>query len=301
MRVALALTLAILVVEAVVGFAAHSLALLSDAAHISVDAAALGLAWFALAQSRRPPDVRRTYGYHRVGILAAMANGGLLIAVVAAVAVEAVRRLARPEPVLGVQVIIAASLALAVNAYIAARLRRSGGSLNVRAALLHVLGDLLASAAVIVSGLVVTLTGWRQADPLVSLGVAALIAWGAARIVNDTVQILLEGVPGGIDLERVETLIASEPGVEAVHDLHVWALAPEHLALSCHVVVGLESDVVETEHLVRRIEHDLCREFSIGHTTIQAEACHPCEGSGHGPDLHNHVHQHADRPSPHRH
>ena len=300
LRQAFFLTTAILIVEAAAGMLAHSLALLADAGHILTDVVALGLAWFALEQAKRPPDLRRTYGYHRVGILTALANGATLIVIVIAVAFEAARRLSHPEPVQGALVIGSALVAIAVNAVIAFRLKAvSEGSLNVRAALLHVMGDLAASGGVVVSGIVILASGWYLVDPIISLAIAVIIAWGAVRIVLDTGNILLEGVPGGVDLAAIRTSIGGTQGVDSVHDLHVWALSPEHLALSCHVVVS-EERLSEGEHLVRRLERALCADFEIGHTTIQVEACHQCEApDDRGAEAHNHLHDDVVREAIH--
>ena len=291
LRQAFLLTAFILLVEATAGLLSHSLALLADAGHILTDVVALGLAWFAVLQARRPADAQRTYGYHRVGILAAMANGATLILIVVAIAYEAARRFAHPEPVNGGLVIVSALLAVAVNTYIAFRLRGNEQNLNIRSALLHVLGDLAASVGVIVAGIVILLTGWLYADPIVSLAITALIAFSAIRIVLDTMNVLLEGVPSGIDMKEVQGTVAAVPGVNSVHDLHVWSLSGEQIALSCHVVVAEELLAAESEHLVRKVEEAICGKFGIGHTTIQVEACHPCDESlGHGVGVHNHPH-----------
>jgi len=293
LKPAFLLTLLILAVEVVAGVAAHSLALLSDAGHLVTDVVALGLAWFAVEQSKRPADAVRTYGYHRVGILTAMFNGATLIVIVLAIGIEAARRFAHPEPVKGGLVIAAALVAIAVNAYITLRLRGEEPNLNVRAALLHVTGDLAASVGVVVAGAVILLTGWLYADPLISVGIAALIAWGALRIVVDTTNILLEGMPKGLQLATVQEAITSMPGVEGVHDLHVWSISPQQVALSAHIVVAEEQSAADGEHLIRRIEQRVCERFDIAHTTIQVEACHPCADDGaHGPAFHNHPHRH---------
>jgi cobalt-zinc-cadmium efflux system protein len=291
LRQAFLLTALILLIETVAGVFSHSLALLADAGHILTDVVALGLAWFAVVQARRPADAQRTYGYHRVGILAAMANGATLILIVVAVAFEAARRFANPEPVNGGLVVAAALVAVGVNTFIALRLRGNQRNLNVRAALLHVMGDLAASVGVIVAGLVILLTGWLYADPIVSLGITALIAVSAIRIVLDTMNVLLEGVPSGIDLEEVRRTVAAAPGITSVHDLHIWSLSGEQIALSCHVVVPEELLAADSEHLVRKVEEAICGKFGIGHTTIQVEACHPCDAAlGHGVGDHNHPH-----------
>ena len=294
LRLALALTVAILVVETAAGLISHSLALLADAGHILTDVVSLGLAWFAVVQARRPADTRRTYGYHRVGILAALLNGVTLILIVVLVAIEAVRRLGHPEPVAGGIVIVSALVAIAVNSFIALRLHDSGESLNTRAALLHVLGDLAASVGVVVAGVVIVLTGYLAADAVISLGIAALIAVGAVRLVRETANILLEGTPSGIAIEDVRAVLVADPEVDSLHDLHVWSIAPGQVALSAHVVVALEMAAADAEHLVRRLEQGVCARFNIGHTTIQVEACCPCDGElPHGVGDHNHPHLHA--------
>jgi len=292
LRQAFVLTAFILVIESAAGYASHSLALLSDAGHILTDVVALGLAWFAVVQARRPADARRTYGYQRVGILTAMANSAALILIVAGIAYEAARRFIHPEPVQGGVVIVAALVAIAVNAYIALRLRGGDENLNIRAALLHVVGDLAASVAVVVAGLVILLTGWLYADPLISVAITALIAWSAIRIVIDTLNVLLEGVPSGIDLKDVDRVVRATKGVDSIHDLHVWSLSGEQVALSVHLVVPEELLAADSEHLVRRVEEAVCERFGIGHTTIQVEACHPCSGEAlaHGAGAHNHPH-----------
>jgi len=302
LKQAFLLTTLILAIEVVAGFASHSLALLSDAGHILTDVVALGLAWFAVEQSKRPADARRTYGYHRVGILAAMVNGATLILIVIFIAIEAARRLANPQPVQGGLVIVAALLAIGVNAFIAMRLREGGGNLNIRAAMLHVIGDIGASIGVIVSGAIILMSGWYYADPLVSLGIAALIAWGALRIVRETANVLLEGAPHGVDLAQVRATILASEGIASVHDLHVWSLDSEQLALSCHVVVPKDLYTADGEHLVRRLEQQLCERFEIGHTTLQVEACHPCDPAmTHVVGEHNHPHPGGGTISRHSH
>ncbi len=289
---ALLLTGAVLLVEVGAGFWSQSLALLSDAGHVLTDLVAIGLALFAVRLARRAPDSRRTYGYHRAGILVALFNAVALVVVVLLIGVEAVIRLQHPVPIQGGVMIGAALLALAANAYIAAGLHRvEGDSLNVRAVLLHVLGDLGAAVGVVVAGAVVLLTGWLYADPLISIAIAVLITWSAVRLVLETLNVLLEGTPRGMDVADVSSEIAGLPGVESVHDLHVWALSPEHTALSCHVVVS-EQRVVEAEAVVRGIENRVCSRFGIGHTTVQVESGLPCsdEQMAHAFGVHNHPH-----------
>ena len=292
LRRALLLTVVILLVELAGGLASHSLALLSDAGHILTDIFALGLAWFALEQSKRPADRRRSYGYQRVSILAALVNAVTLIVIVLAIGYEAVRRLMAPEPVQGGIVILAALIGIAVNTYVILGLRGDTKSLNIRAAFLHVAGDIGASVGVVVAGAVILLTGWLYIDPLLSLGIAALIAFGAWGIVRETVNLLMEGTPTEVDLGQVTREITGTERVTGLHDLHVWALSSEETALSVHVVVG-ECPLSDAEHLVRDLEQRLCSRFDIGHTTIQVESCHPCGDIKHGAGEHNHPHEHV--------
>jgi cobalt-zinc-cadmium efflux system protein len=289
---ALALTCVILAVELVGGLVSHSLALLSDAGHVLTDVFALGLAWFAVAQAKRPADQRRTYGYHRVSILAALVNAVTLIVIVIAIAYEAVRRIASPVPVQGVVVIASALVAIAINSFIALRLHGDTKSLNLRAAMLHIVGDIAASVGVVVAGAVILLTGWLYIDPLLSLAIAVLIAFGAWRIVRETVNLLLEGTPGEINLGAVTSEITGTERVTSMHDLHVWALSSEEMALSVHVVVD-DCPLGDAEHVVRDLERRLCARFDIGHTTIQVESCHPCGEIHHGAGDHNHPHDHV--------
>jgi len=289
LRTALALTFVILLVEFAGGLISHSLALLSDAGHVLTDVFALGFAWFALEQSKRPADRRRSYGYQRVSILAALVNSVTLIVIVIAIAYEAVRRLVSPEPVQGWVVIVTALIGIAIISYVVFGLRGETKSLNMRAAFLHVAGDIGASAGVVIAGGVILLTGWLYIDPILSLGIAALIAFGAWRIVRETVNLLLEGTPPDIDLSAVADEIEASDQVVSFHDLHVWALSSADIALSVHVVVE-DTPLADAEHIVRHLEQRLCGRFNIGHTTIQVESCHPCGDIHHGAGEHNHPH-----------
>jgi cobalt-zinc-cadmium efflux system protein len=292
LRLALGLSLVILLVEFAGGLLSHSLALLSDAGHVLTDVFALGLAWFAFEQSKRPADRRRSYGYQRVGILAALLNSAVLVVIVLAIAVEAVRRLLVPQPVEGGLVIATALTAIAINAFVLLTLRAETRNLNLRAAMLHVTGDVAASAGVVVAGIVILVTHWLYIDPILSLAIAGLIAYGAWGIVRETVNLLLEGTPAEIDVKAVTAEIAHTPAVTQLHDLHVWALSSESMALSCHIVID-EVSLGDAEHLVRDLEGRLCSKFAIGHSTIQVESCHPCGEIHHGAGEHNHPHPHV--------
>jgi cobalt-zinc-cadmium efflux system protein len=292
LKKALALTFVILAVEFAGGLVSHSLALLSDAGHVLTDVFALGLAWFAVEQAKRPADRKRSYGYQRVSILAALVNSVTLIVIVIAIAFEAVRRLTHPEPVQGVVVVASALVAIAINSYVVIGLRGNGKNLNLRAAMLHVTGDIGASAGVVVAGAIILLTGWLYIDPILSLGIAALIAFGAWQIVRETVNLLMEGTPRDINIGDVTTEITGTKRVIGMHDLHVWALSSEETALSVHVVLE-ECPLGDAEHVVRDLEGRLCSRFAIGHTTIQVESCHPCGEIHHGAGGHNHPHDHV--------
>ena len=292
LKVALALTVLVLVIEAVGGFLAHSLALLADAGHVLIDVFALGLAWFAIAQADRPADRKRSYGYHRVSLLAALVNAAALIVIVLAIAYEAGRRIVNPEPVSGGIVIVAALAGIAINTFVAFGLRGHGRSLNMRAAMLHILGDIGGSVGVVIAGAVLLLTGWTYIDPLLSLVIAVLVAIGAWRIVRETVNLLLEGTPREIKLADVEGEFLRTSRVTGVHDLHVWSLSSDETALSAHVVLE-DIPLGDAEHVVRDLEQRLCAKFDIGHTTIQVESCHPCGEIHHGVGDHNHPHDHV--------
>jgi cobalt-zinc-cadmium efflux system protein len=248
---------------------ANSLALIADAGHMLSDVAALGLSAFALHASRRPATPVKTYGYHRIEILAALANGVLLAVLSLAIVWQAWGRLRSPEPVLGGLMLAVAACGLAVNVLAALLLHsHSGRNLNLRGAYMHVLGDLLGSIGAIIAALVIIATDWTPADPIISCFVAALILVGAWRLVRESVDVLLEGTPRHIDLEAVRHAIARIPGVEAVEDLHVWTLTSGFLAMSGHAVASDPSQHRRILDDIHRCMHD---EFGIGHVTIQLD------------------------------
>lgn len=275
LRAALLLTSLILIIEVVAGFLSGSLALLSDAGHILTDVVALGLAWFATRLSTRPASTQHTFGFGRSGILAALANASVLALVALLIAGEAVIRLGHPEPVEGLTVVIAALLAIIVNVYIAVSLHDQGHhNLNVRAALLHVVSDIGASVGVVISGILALTFHLYVADPIVSLLIAALIGFGAWQIVRDAVAILMEAVPRGVDTGAIQAAMLEVPGVEDVHDLHVWALSDGYRLLSAHVTVPDQS-LADTATLLSDLKLLLHRRFHIEHATIEPE-CVDC-------------------------
>ncbi len=272
LRLGFLLTVGILAVEIAGAAASHSLALFSDAGHVLTDAAALGLAWFAAAQAERPADARRTFGYHRVGILTALANGLTLIAIAAVIAVEAFRRFAQPQPVHTGIMVAAGAVAVATNLYIGLGLSRAAhANLNTRAAALHVFGDVGASLAVILGALAISLTGATWVDPLVSVLIAALIALGALRLIVEAGSILLESAPRGVSLPDLVRDILRVPGVYDVHDLHVWTISSGMYALSCHTVID-DLPPSDSAPILDRITNMLRRAYGITHATIQFES-----------------------------
>src|SRR5216684_7449581 len=224
LRLAFFLTLIILLAELVGGLVANSLALLSDAGHVVTDIFALGLAWFATVQAERPANARKTFGYHRVGILAALVNAVTLILIAFAITWEAIQRFQHPQPVQPLVMFLSAGIGIAVNLFIGFGLRKEGHSLNVRAATFHVFGDVIASVGVIIAGIIILLTGLTLADPLLSVGIAVLIAVGAWRILRETTDILLEAVPKGLSMPGLVKDMKSVEGIQDVHDLHVWSI-----------------------------------------------------------------------------
>jgi cobalt-zinc-cadmium efflux system protein len=301
LRTAFLLTAIILVVEASAGFLSHSLALLSDAGHVLTDIFALGLAWFATVQAERPANARNTYGYHRTGILAALANAVTLIVIVLVIVYEAVRRFQHPEAVTPWLMFVSAAVGVAINLYIGFGLRQeSDANLNVRAAMLHVFGDVGASVGVIVAGVIILLTGWYPADPLLSLAIAALIAWGAWGILRETVDILMEATPKDLNVAQLVRDLVRVPEVEDVHDLHVWSIAGGMRVLSAHVQVRDDCHLSACDALQAKLNALLQRDYQIGHTTLQFECagCDPnplyCALNGADEGGHDHRHTHGD-------
>jgi cobalt-zinc-cadmium efflux system protein len=268
LRLALTLTAVLLVVEVVGGLISNSIALLADAGHMLTDVAALGLALFVAWFSRQPSTPAKTYGYMRWEILAAFINGSTLLLISAWILWEAVTRLRVPEPVQGGLMLAVASAGLVVN-IVAARILSTGSShnLNARGAYLHVLGDLLASIGTIVAAILIRFTGWLMADPIASMLTTVLIMIGAWRLVRESIDILLESAPAHIPLPAVRGQLEAIPGIESVHDLHVWAVTPAVVAMSAHCIVR-EPD--RQQHVLEHI-HDAMRLFGIQHVTIQLE------------------------------
>ena len=269
MRGAAALTLVFAALEAAGGWWTGSLALLSDAAHMLTDGAALALAAFAAWVALRPPSARHSYGLGRAELFSALFNAMVMLAIAAALAYEALLRWQDPAPVKGAAAALIALAGLAVNLAILRRLAPHSHDLNTRAAMLHVVGDALGSGAALVSGLVIALTGWLPIDPIASLVICALIAVSAARLARESTHALMEGVPHGLSVEAIGREMASVEGVLSVHDLHVWMLSGSRTALSAHVVVG---SMQQWDRTLVALQHRLQEKFHIDHVTLQPES-----------------------------
>jgi len=270
LKISLAVTLAYIVLLVVAGIRAHSLALLSEAGHNLSDFLALLLSLVAVYLQARPPSATKTYGYHRAGVLAALINAVSLVAVSFFIFYEAFRRLQHPEHVRAGVMMGVAAAGVVMNGVIAGLLYRSGGDVNVRSALLHEVGDTVSTAAVIAGGWAIMATGDYWIDSALSFGIGALILWSGFGIVRETLNILLEGTPRGMKLERVEACIRTIEGVNDVHDLHVWSIGSETHALSCHISIADIPPSI-SERILHDVKECLHRDFRIDHTTIQFE------------------------------
>lgn len=271
LRLAVFLTLAFVVGEGIAGYFAHSLALLSDAGHNFADAAALGFSWYAVWIARKPSNHGMTYGYHRVGILAALVNAISLVVIALLIGWEAVERLRQPEVVHGWIMVVVAAVAIAVNVTISLWLH--GGAkhdINVRSAYLHMIGDAVSAFGVVIAGIVVLATGAHVADPIVSFLIAVLILWSSWGILKESVNVLLEGTPAGMDMAAVVSTIRNVPGVLGTHDLHVWTVGPGAVACSVHVLVA-EQTVREGQQILKAVVDSLEHRHGINHTTVQVE------------------------------
>ena len=270
-------TITFVLVETITGYLSHSLALMSDAGHNFADALALIFAWYGVWIARKPSTARRTFGYHRVGTLAALVNSVSLVVIALLVFWEAINRLRHPEPVHSTPMIIVALLAILMNTVISLWLR--GGAkkdLGVRSAYVHMLGDAISAAGVVVAGLIVAFTGASIADPVVSILIGILILWSSWGILKESVNVLLEAIPAGMNMIEVEQAIANVHGVLEVHDLHVWTIGSGMICCSCHVMVN-EQSVRSGENVLRAVTEKLEHNFGIAHTTIQVEVegCEP--------------------------
>ena len=270
LRFSLIATLAYVAVTFIAGLRAHSLALLSESGHNVSDFLALLLSFAAVYFQSRPADDARTFGYQRAGVLAAFINAGTLILISIWIGVEAVHRLYVPVAVQPRLMMYVAAAGVIMNGVIAALLWGVAKDVNLRSAFIHMAGDTLSTAAVIVGGAGILFTGRNWIDPILSLIIAALILWSSAGIVRETLNILLEGTPHGIDLKQIRTGMEAVPGVLNVHDLHCWCLGSQSRALACHVTIE-DIPLSESASILDKLHHVLKDHFDICHTTIQFE------------------------------
>lgn len=269
LRLVLVITAGYLVAEVVGGLLTNSLALLSDAGHMLTDVGALGMALFALWFSQRPASPSKSYGYHRLEIIAALLNGVTLLALSVFIIVEAINRLRQPPEVQGLGLLVIALGGLVINVAGAYVLHQGHAhSLNVRAAFYHVLGDALGSLGAILAGIFILLFNWTVADPILAIGIALLIIASAVALVREAVDILLEATPRHVDAEKLRAALLELPGVTGVHDLHIWTITTGMYALSCHVVVEPGTYCIDKLAEVRHLLHD---QYDITHQTVQLE------------------------------
>lgn len=277
---AFGLTAAFLIAEVIGGLITNSLALLSDAAHMGTDVIALAISLFAVRMSRKPPDAKRTYGFARMEAIGAMINGGMLFLVAGYILYEAVGRFRQPPEVASTGMLVIASLGLVVN-LISMRLLKAGSgvSLNVKGAYLEVWADMLGSVGVIIGAVVIMFTGWTLADPIIAVLIGLWVLPRTWTLLREAGQVLMQGVPAGLDLDKVRDMMLAHPGVAKVHDLHVWALGSKEPVLTAHIIL---TDETQPPDAVRQsLVAALTEAFDIEHATLQVDASTLVEGSVH--------------------
>jgi len=275
---ALALTGLIFLAEFVGGFWTHSLALLSDSAHVFMDAFALGLSYLAIRAAKLPADDNHTYGFHRMQVLAAFINGATLFLIAFEILRESWDRFQNPEAVSAGPMLVIALIGLIVNLVVAFTLsKHDHDDLNTRSAFLHVLGDALASVGVIAVGVLLLFVDWFWLDPLVSVMIGVLILFSSGRVLKESIHILAEGMPSGMTATSIAESMLKVPGVRQVHDLHVWTVAPGYIALSAHVTIQ-DRSISQTAEMMAALKEALHDEYEIQHITIQVE----CQNCGQG-------------------
>lgn len=264
---------AYMLVEAIGGLMTNSLALLSDAGHMLSDAISLGVGVLAFKFGEKVADYSRTYGYRRFEILAAVFNGVTLIIIAIFICIEAFERFMNPPEIATTGMLGIAIVGLLVNILVAWILMRGGDThdnLNMRAAFLHVIGDMLGSVAAIAAALFIMFLGWGWMDPLASIIVAVIILIGGYRVTKASIHVLMEGTPSNVNINEVISLFKNTPGIIDIHDLHVWSITSGHNALSCHAVIEDHLTLKEIQEILMKIEHDLLH-LGIGHMTVQVE------------------------------
>ena len=271
LKIALGIVIVMMVVEVVGGLLSNSLALIGDAGHMLVDALALSLSLIALSLARRPATATRTYGFHRAEIMAALINGAILAIVAAFIFYEAFQRFRNPPEIRSGLMLVVAILGLIANLAGILLLRRTRHvSLNIRAAFFHILGDTISSVGVIAAGLIIALTGWTYADPIIAIVIGIIILTGAVQLLRESSDILLEAVPKHIEMDKVIQTLKNVEGVDSIHDLHIWTITSGIFAMSAHVVVQ-DVMVSRTREILDTINRELAEHFGITHTTLQLE------------------------------
>ncbi len=294
LRISLVVTVAYIVLLVIFGVRAHSLALLSEAGHNVSDFLALLLSAIAVYFQERPPSATKTYGYHRAGVLAAFLNATSLVFIAGLIFYEAIKRLQHPEQVHPEIMMWVAAAGVVMNGFIALMLIRGNGDLNIRSAIVHEVGDTLSTAAVIGGAWAIRVTGKTWIDPALSMAIAALILWSSVEIIRESLNILLEGTPRGMNCDDIICEMRSVRGVNDVHDLHVWSIGSETHALSAHVAIA-DIPPSESEAILALIREKLAHRFQIHHTTIQfesasCEVAHGCVIPSSGAHTHSHSH-----------
>ena len=297
LRFALGFTLAYIVLLVVAGFRAHSLALLSEAGHNASDFFALLLSWVAAYVSERPPTSTKTYGWRRAGVLAAFVNAITLIVIAVLIFYSALQRLSHPEPVQAGLIMWVAGAGVLLNGAITLMLMRGGRDLNLRSVIVHEIGDTLSTAAVIVGGWAILVTGHSWIDPALSIAISAMVLWSSISIVRESLNILLEGAPSSMELEVIESELRSVHGVLDVHDLHIWSIGSDTHALSSHITIA-DIPPSASNAILEELRQMLAGRHHIHHTTIQFESA-DCD-LAHGcimPVPHEHKHDAPDLPA----
>jgi cobalt-zinc-cadmium efflux system protein len=297
LRISFVVTLCYTVLTFIAGLHAHSLALVSEAGHNASDALALILSFVAVYFQGRPPNDQKTFGYQRAGVLAAFLNALALIGISIWIAIEAIDRFEHPHPIEANIMMIVAAAGVIMNGVIAAMLWRVGRDVNIRSVFIHMLGDTLSTAAVIIGGLAILYTGMNWIDPALSIAIAAMIFWSSYGIIRETLNILLEGTPHGISIEEIRTSLLALDGVQNVHDLHVWSLGSNSRALATHITIA-DIPPSESNIILDNVREVLRKNFHIQHTTVQFEnavcdVADTCAALLEADHDHNHSHAHG--------
>jgi cobalt-zinc-cadmium efflux system protein len=275
LKINLAIAAAIMVVEIIGGVISNSLALIGDAGHMLVDCLAIGLSLFALTIARRPATTTRTFGFHRAEILAALVNGTTLILLSAFIFYESYQRLINPPEVHSPIMLAVALIGLVANFTGIMLLRRSGhANLNIKAAFWHIVGDTISSIGVITAAVIIMITGWEYADPIIAIIIGVIILWGAVQLVRESTDILLEAAPKEITVEKVSATLTQVDGIDEIHDVHIWTITSGIYAMSAHLVVK-DLMVSRSTEIIEKAHNKLVDDFNITHTTFQLE-CETC-------------------------